>query len=81
MSIPREHVPAFPLNFLPGGQWERAGLTKREWYAGLAMQGILAASGNSDGEVQFEDQVVAENAVNMADALLSALEKQEPQHG
>jgi hypothetical protein len=46
------------------------GLTKREYFAGLAMQGIMA---NSDG-IPFEDKkVIAKIAVAQADALLSAL--------
>jgi hypothetical protein len=45
------------------------GLTKREHFAGLAMQGLLAgSSGLGDGECAL-------NAIHYADALLKELEK------
>jgi hypothetical protein len=43
------------------------GLTKREYFAGLAMQGIIA------GNLDVDD--VAHSAVKMADAVLAELEK------
>lgn len=49
------------------------GLTKRELFAAMAMQGLL---GNSDPDISgWGNQEVAEVAVNQADALLDALEK------
>ena len=45
------------------------GLTKREYFAGLAMQGILA-DGQTD-EIKF----IAQAAVKVADALLEELSK------
>ena len=49
------------------------GLTKREYFAGLAMQGILA---NHSLEVNtLKDEHKAEYAVIMADHLLKQLEK------
>jgi hypothetical protein len=45
----------------------REGLTKREYFAGLAMQGIIA-SGN------YSELEVASCAVNLADELLNQLE-------
>ena len=44
------------------------GLTKREQFAGMAMQGILANSSNSMS-------YVARDAVQMADELLAELER------
>lgn len=44
------------------------GLSKREYYAGLAMQGFIALGRNIDAEV------VARQSVKFADALLSELE-------
>ena len=52
-------------------------LSKREWFAGLAMQGLLA---NKDfylfiagGELNMNLSVVARNALELADALLEKL--------
>jgi hypothetical protein len=57
---------AFPDEFSKG-------LNKREWFAGMALQGIVAACGNSDGVVSYKDNAVAANAISLADALLKQL--------
>ena len=49
-----------------------AGLTKREYFAGLALQGLLA-SGEYDGEASF---LPAKYAVKYTDALLEALARE-----
>jgi uncharacterized protein (UPF0371 family) len=50
------------------------GLTKREHFAGLAMQGLLAApSDNFKNKVSFSKYI--EQSVILADALLKELEK------
>lgn len=46
------------------------GLTKREHFAAMAMQGMVSTV--SDGHVAYE--VLASDAVRLADALLKALE-------
>jgi hypothetical protein len=52
------------------------GSTKREWFAGLAMQGVLAnLSSLRDGG--FRDEEVATFSSQMADALIEALNKKE----
>jgi hypothetical protein len=57
------------------------GLTKREYFAGLAMQGILAqftelaASGSSTEHHGGMQEDIARESVNLADALLKQLEK------
>lgn len=51
------------------------GLTKREYFTGLAMQGLLT---RSDGNPQLgilESKRIADESVVMADALLKELEK------
>jgi hypothetical protein len=48
---------------------DNKGLTKREYFAGLAMQGMVMS------DLIFED--MAHDAVKMADALLAELRKQE----
>lgn len=52
---------------------DEAGLTKREWFAGLALQGLLA-----DSEVVGEALGIACTAVKMADALIEALNGSHP---
>lgn len=59
------------------------GLTKREYFAGLAMQGIMAqftqmrAEGKSTLDYMSMDRDIAEECVLIADALLAELNKSE----
>jgi hypothetical protein len=63
-----ETDPAFPFSVSKGKQViEGVGLTKREYFAGLAMQGLL------HGPTAAMAADYAANAVQMADALLAAL--------
>lgn len=61
--------------------YERAfsGLTKREHFAGLAMQGILSSltekGSHGIGFTISELEYIADSAINMSDALLKQLEK------
>ena len=69
MSAPNDGGPAFPH----GRPYDTAhGLTKREYFAAKALQGLLA-NPNHDGK--FSD--FAEDAVKHADALLAELAKTE----
>ena len=52
------------------------GLTKREYFAGLAMQGLYAG----DRDNGFDAEGVAAYAVQTADALLKALEESNNEH-
>jgi hypothetical protein len=74
----REHAinePAFPVDAEAGAKGpivligQHLGLTKRELFAAMAMQGALA-NGNKDGALTDYATV----AVGAADALLAALE-------
>lgn len=61
----------FPINALGN-----VGLTKREYFAGLAMQGLLT---RSDGNPQLgilESKRIADESVVMADELLKALDNE-----
>lgn len=62
-----------------GDQIQREGLTKREYFAGLAMQGLLAgfverSLANEEADCSIS---VADDAVLMADALIEALNTEE----
>ncbi len=65
--------PAFPtnesseLNLTPG-------MTLREYYAGLAMQGLLAVPAHQ----QNSASMYARDAVRCADALIAELAKEKP---
>ena len=51
--------------------WQgQKGLTKREHFAGLAMQGLLAKEG-----VWSSDEILAQRSIEIADELLKQLEK------
>lgn len=54
---------------------ESIGLTKREYFAGLALQGLLASLGQHD--VTHYDEL-ASDAVIAADALIIELQKPQP---
>ena len=60
---------------------DNKGLTKREYFAGLAMQGIMASltemrvSGNSTLHFHDADKDIAREAVSIADAVLKELDK------
>ena len=62
-----------------GWEIKFGGLTKREYFAGLAMQGLLARNPNrQNGETDLgmlEANRIAEESVVMADFILEELEK------
>jgi len=68
--------PAYPLEYSLVGEASRLrenrGLTKRELFAAMAMQGLLASE-RSDFAIKSEKDL-AECAVLQADALLTALD-------
>ena len=65
------NVPAHPIQYQDGWNENETGLSKREYFAGLAMQGILA---NQTLTSKLCSQV-AKWSVEMSDALLAELEK------
>lgn len=58
----------------------QVGLTKREWFAGLAMAGIFAGRNWSKGASIPDCIDYARNAVELADALIAELEKNKGNH-
>lgn len=65
-------MPTFVAPMLDGGVVEgQYGLTMREYFAGLAMQGILA----SDNQATITQKICVKLAVEHADALINELGK------
>jgi len=64
-------MPAMPQEWEAYVEAAPSGLTKREHFAGLAMQSILAA----DTDQSYSSGLIARQATEVADALLSALEQ------
>jgi hypothetical protein len=73
MTNPNEHIN--PINQNTRWYMSDKGLTKREYFAAMALQGLcvqaIAGSHNSDTE-SFNIEK-ADHAVNLADALINAL--------
>ena len=53
------------------------GLTKREYFAALAMQGLLSAKGSYFPNQQNTGELAAWASVHYADALIAALNKED----
>jgi hypothetical protein len=69
--------PAFPIQPFtqPNGEfdWGRDGMSLRDWFAGMALQGLLAANPQSSLlTAENVDRVMAEEAYKSADAMLAA---------
>jgi hypothetical protein len=59
--------------------WYEIGLTKREYFAAKAMQGLLATMDSTQfPPTSYNTKYCAELAVTAADALLTALEQPQP---
>lgn len=72
---------AFPSHFEYSAKWggdaiQEQGLSKREYFAGLAMQGLLANSTINQGYSSCLDW--ARSAVEFADALIEQLSTPQP---
>ena len=66
--------PASPVKpeVIQGNDQVHLGLTKREQFAAMAMQGILANSGDEYVDVGFD--LIASHSAEVADALLKELD-------
>lgn len=70
--------PAFPRPLSSLGKeasGDQSGMTLREWYAGLALQGLLSGYLASPEQYEVKWDQVGREAVCAADAMLKALEK------
>ncbi len=63
----------------PSWEFTQRGLTKREYFASMAMQGMLAHPGTIADMPQKHPDTVAKAAVIYADALIEELNKEEKQ--
>ena len=59
----------------PNGGFTQYGLTKRQYFAGLAMQGLLTRNEGNPQLGVSESERIAEESVIMVDKLLTELEK------
>lgn len=76
MSIDNGNAPAMPHLMKVGDTAKsEGGLTKREYFAGLAMQALSTA----DNQFAMTERDIAAHAVTQADALLAKLDKEPSQ--
>jgi hypothetical protein len=61
-----------PIAFVNGNFTTKGGLTRREYFAAAAAQGLLANVGLSNAQTPA---LIAQNAVKLADALIAELAK------
>jgi hypothetical protein len=75
MSYTKNGRHAFPIPLQPGQSWQGMapcdGLSMRDWYAGMAVQGLLSDSG-----VQGTPDEFAQRAFEVADAMIKRREQQ-----
>lgn len=70
MSDKPENPPAFPVPH-PG---RTTGMSLRDYFANQVLAGLISAAGDSDGVVDYDEEIVANSAYKMADAMLKARE-------
>jgi hypothetical protein len=72
--------PAFQTSIgMSNSEMEHMGLTKREYFAGLAMKGLLSSNMEGMSIDRIDVQLFAETSVLMSDLLLTELEKTKQQ--
>ena len=78
MTTINDGGPAFPstIQYFPDDKNanEEQGMTLRDWFAGQAMQGLIASPRGPANGGTVTDSWVAENAYIVADAMLKARE-------
>ncbi len=74
--------PAYPTNAIRDSGF--SGMSLRDWFAGMAMQGMYAATKRnfSNGRMEYpNERACAGWSFAQADAMLAAREQQEPDDG
>ena len=66
--------PAFPTSdwYVNEKAYKMHGMTLRDYFAAKALQGMIVANGDSNGYLEYEEEMVAKNAYKLADAMLEA---------
>ena len=66
--------PAFPVSY---GGTQHTGMTLREWYAGMALMGLLGSKWEPPQAAAAvnEEQKIALRAFRLADAMIAARER------
>ena len=64
---------AFPLVIPePGFQYHEAGMSLRDWFAGMALQGFCSNGVDTQTHGEFYVQIAVSQAYKIADAMLKA---------
>ncbi len=75
MITPIGGGPAFPVN---GPNGDHPGMTIRDWFAGMALDGVVERCHNDTlNQGQRHEEMFAEKAYRIADAMLAARERKE----
>lgn len=83
LTVENKNQPAFPRIFQFGASRDNdfenvPGMTKREYFAAMAMQGLIAGKWACPDTSNVSPEAISPLAIMHADALLSELEKQNP---
>lgn len=73
----RDGGPAFPRSGETADCEPQDGMSLRDWFAGMAMQGLIAAGAHTPEDVtaKFTDELVASWSYSQADAMLAERER------
>lgn len=74
------HEPAFPeVQPTPQFNNHTYGITKREYFAASALQGLIANNSENQYEYALDDDELCEEAVNLAEKLIEKLNRENDQ--
>lgn len=73
MATVNDGGPAFPVESTDHAKYGIAGMSLRDWFAGMALQGMLAASDGCGGEYRS----TSEQAYRFADAMIAQRDKRQ----
>jgi len=77
----KKNDPAFPTPHLTNAngdvQWGAPGISRLEWFAGMALQGLLAATVAKRAPFANWQQTATHDAYRLAEAMIAESEKRE----